>query len=98
MTVIKKIRLNLVEKYLEEVVVSCSQIKVAQHEMKYVKSRMEDNKKDLSSGEISESLYNNKSSTLMGEEKKLKNKIKVNIKKSLSDLNKLRKLMDNIEI
>lgn len=98
MVVIKKVKLNLIEKYLEDAVVSCSQIKVSQEELKYVESRMEDNKKELSSGSISSSLFSSKKKSLEKEKAKLDNKIKLNIKSSLDKLEKLRSIMDKIEI
>ena len=98
MVVIKKIRLELVEKYLEDVVVLSSQIKISQEELKYVKSRMDNNKMEFSSGDISDSLFKTKRINLEKEEKKLNNKIKSNIKKSANKLQAIRNVLNKVEI
>jgi hypothetical protein len=98
MVVIKKIKLNLVEKYLEDIVVSSSQIKVSQDELKYVKKRMENNKKEYTAGNISDNLFESKKISLEKEKKKLDNKIKANIKNSIKRLQDIRNILDKIEI
>ena len=98
MVIIKKIKLDLMEKYLEDIVILCSQIKVSQEELKYVNSRMKNNKNDFSSGDISKSLFTNEKNSLEKEGKKLSNKIKTNIKESLKRLESLRKILNAIEI
>jgi hypothetical protein len=98
MVVIKKIKLNLVEKYLEDVVVSSSQIKVSQEELKYVKTRMENNKREFSAGDISDNLFKSKKISLEKEKKKLDDKIKANIKNSLKRLQDIRNILNKIEI
>ncbi len=98
MVVVKKVKLNLIEKYLEDVVVSCSQIKVSQEELRYVDSRLKNNKKEFSSGDISSSMFNSKKKSLEKEKSKLNEKIKLNIKNSMDRLDSLRSIMNKIEI
>lgn len=98
MVVIKKIKLDMIEKNLEDVVVLCSQVKVSQEELRYVESKIADDRKDFSSGSISRSLFNSKKNILTTEEKKLNKKIKMNIRDSLKRLQTLKKFLNDIEI
>jgi hypothetical protein len=98
MVIIKKIKLNLIEKYLEDVVVSCSKIKISQDELKYVKTRMENNKREYTAGDISDNLFKTKKISLEKEKKKLDEKIKGNIKNSVKRLQDIRDILNKIEI
>ena len=113
MVIIKKIKLDLVEKYLEDVVISASQIKISQDELKYVKTRTENNRREHTAGDISDNLFKTKMITdilffclffktkkisLEKEKKKLDEKIKKNIKNSVKRLQDIRNVLDKIEI
>jgi hypothetical protein len=98
MVLIKKIKLNMLENQLEDIVVMCSQIKVSQEELNYIKSKVEENEEELSTGIISKNLYNSKKTDLEKEKGKLDRKINSNIKNSLKKLQKLKNVLNEIEI
>jgi hypothetical protein len=98
MVVIKKIKLEFVESILDDVVVLCSQIKVSQEELRYVEIKIEDNKNDFSAGKISKSLFKNKGTSFGKEDRKLKKKIKLNMKNSLRKIENLKTVFNEIEI
>ena len=98
MVVIKKIKLNLIGNYLEDIVGLCSQIRVSQEELKYIESRMKDNKNDFSSGNISKSLYDGNKTDLEREKRKLTERLDLSIKKSLKKLENIKNILKAIEI
>lgn len=98
MAAIKKVKLNLIEENMEDVVLFSSKIKNLQEELKYLDSRTEINKKKFSSGKISKSLYNNKNKDLEKQKRKINKNINSNVKKAVLELEKTKKALNEIEI
>jgi len=98
MTIVKKIKLELIEDYLKNIVGLCSIIRVSQEELKYVNSKLRKNENEFASGGISENLYKGNKTNLENEKRKLNEKINLNIEKTLKTLENIKNVLNEIEI
>ena len=98
MSIVKKIKLNLIERDLESIVLFCSKIKVLQEELNCLEERMEYNKNEFSSGNLSESIYNINRKSSLKENRKLATSIGLNIKKSIKKVESIEKALKEVSI
>jgi hypothetical protein len=98
MTIVKKIRLNLIERRLESIVLLCSKIKSFQEEMGCLEERMNDIRNEFEAGNLSESIYNTNKKGSEKEKKLLTGSIGLNIKKTLKKIDEIEKTMKEVEI
>ena len=98
MPVIKKINLKSIEKYLDSVVILSSKIKAKQDELKYLEEMLENNKKEFSCGLVSKKLYTLNKRNSERKKKSLKKKNSRDIKKTLNKIEKLEKVLRQVEV
>lgn len=98
MTVIKKINLKSIEKYLDSIVILSSKIKAKQDEIKYLEEMLENNKKEISRGLVSKKIYLLNKKNSERKKKILKNKNAKDIKKALKKIENLEKVLRQVEV
>jgi hypothetical protein len=98
MAIVKKIKLNLIERRLESIVLLCSKIKSSQEELDCLEERMGDIKSEFESGNLSESIYNTNSKSSARDKKLLTSRIDIDIKKTLKNIDEVEKAMKELEI
>ena len=98
MPIVKKIKLNLIERRLENVVLLCSKIKSSQEEMKCLEERINDISNEFETGNLSESIYNTNRKSSEKEKKALTSKISLDIKKAMKNMEQIEKAMKEVDI
>ncbi|MFH0929004.1 MAG: hypothetical protein V1818_01455 [Candidatus Aenigmatarchaeota archaeon] len=98
MAVVKKLKLNSIEKGLEDIVSLCSRIKISQEELSYIEQKVNENRKDFSGGTLSESKYMDKEKDLKRESLRLSKNIDSDIKKSIKKIDSVKQTLNKIEI
>ena len=98
MSIVKKIKLNLIERHLENLLLLCSKIKSSQEELSCLEDRMKDIKNEFEIGDLSESIYNTNRKGSEKEKKVLVSKIGIDIKKAIKNMDKIEKAMKEVDI
>ena len=98
MSIVKKVKLNLVERNLENVILLCSKIKASQEELKCLEDRMSYNQNEFSSGDMSQSIYETNKRNSEREKRKLESEISLNVKKSLKKLQSIENILKEANI
>jgi hypothetical protein len=98
MAIIKKVKLNLIERNLENIVLLCSKIKAWQEELKCLEERMAYNQNEFLSGNLSESIFDINKRGSEKEKRKLTGKIEMNINKSVKKLENIEKSLKEVNI
>jgi len=98
MSIVKKVKLNLIEKDLESIVLLCSKIKALQEESKCLEDRLTYYREEFSSGNLSESIYNVNKKNSLKEKRVIESGIGLNIKKSIKRLEDIEKAFKEVNI
>jgi hypothetical protein len=98
MTIVKKIKLNLIERRLESIVLQSSKIKSSQEELSCLEERINDIRSEFETGNLSESIYNTNKKSSEREKKLLASRISIDIKKTIKKIDEIEKVLKEVDI
>ena len=98
MSIVKRIKLNLIEKRLESIVLQSSKIKSSQEELSCLEERMNDIRSEFETGNLSESIYNTNKKNSEKEKKLLTSRIDDDVKKTMKKIDEIEKGLKDVDI